>query len=599
MKYPRLISSLWVLVALQSARPAEPALQQISPSQRFTFVVLGDNRGDDTGEQPPSFFQVLKAVQAEAPALILDSGDMIYGRTFDSTRVRQQWRIYHQAIAGLRAALFHVPGNHDIWDESSGRIYRELWGKTYFAVDYGNSRFIGLDTESAGGQLGQQQVQWLEQQVETCPQRNLFFFMHRPLFPVDGGIGSSLDAYPAERDRVHNLFVRNREKVQGVFAGHEHIYNFQVRDGVPYYTSGGAGAPLYAPPELGGFHHFLLVHVDDNKVKVELKKVSAETRPLEKPKSVAPKQLLENWGSGLLWFAWDRTASVELTSEQASQGQRALRLNFDLEQYAWPVLVVAPVSPWDVNNWDSFSMDVYVPESLGAGVVVTPALQGATKHATHSTELKPGWNTVTASIPVASLSHREAGQINSLEWSLSTTGKRARKFVVFDNFQLRRRDSLNGGSAELLDGFERPLLWRVFDESVRAQTLTTNNPGSPHGLLVNLDFLACNRPAIFARLNPPWDLTKVKALLLDLKVAKGLPEDLSIILSLRANEVEYASRPVALRSGSNHVSFDLSGNWLPIEVRAAGEQVEFRLLSSNRTRAGSVVFEQLRAAGDS
>src|SRR5437588_11252745 len=107
MNYSRLMSSLWALVALQTARPAEPVLQQISPSQPFSFVVLGDNRGDDRGEQPPTFFQVLKAVQAEAPALILDSGDMVYGRTFDSTRVRQQWRIYRQANAGLRAPLFH------------------------------------------------------------------------------------------------------------------------------------------------------------------------------------------------------------------------------------------------------------------------------------------------------------------------------------------------------------------------------------------------------------------------------------------------------------------------------------------------------------
>ena len=539
--------------------------------------------------------------------------------------------------------MFHVPGNHDLWDEPSARIYRELWGKTYYAFNYGGARFIGLDTETANGQLGEEQFQWLEQQLESCTESNVFVFLHRPLFPVDGAIGSSLDDDPSERDRIHKLFVRHRKIIRGVFAGHEHLYSFQDRDGIPYYITGGGGAPLYMAPELGGFHHYLLVRVTGSQIGVELRKVCAPQRELQKARRVAPGQLLESWNEGLFWYAWDRTATLEITPERASHGRSALRLNFDLPQYAWPVLVLSPSSPLDLRDSESLSLDVYVPGGLTFPLSLSTSLQGATKHEAAPVPLKPGWNTVTTRLDAPWLPLSERRKVRTLEWSVSTgdgnvaqasspassgvpppeaeenqAGRpvnsqartpalrlitahdalHAQGYVLFDNFRAEHRNSNQASTPALSESRERPVLWRVFDETVRAETSPSGDASDGGGLLLQLDFSSCNRPVLFARLNPPWDLRKVKALVLELDASNSLPEDLTIGLAFRAKDVEFAASPLRLRAGKSEKKFELDANWLPEKIRTAVELVSFTLASTNRTGAGAIRFRQLRAAKD-
>jgi len=586
---------LLIISGLRASESTASRLSNIPPGQPFTFAVLGDNRGDDSGDQPAAFIEVLQAVRQAAPAFVLDSGDMIYGHTEDETKIRQEWRRYCEVIKTCPAPMFHVPGNHDIWDEASGGIYRELWGKTYYAFDYGNSRFIGLDTETADGHLGEEQLRWLEQQFERSTQRNVFVFLHRPLFPVDGGIGSSLDRFVAERDRVHKLFVTNRKVVRGVFAGHEHLYSFQRRDGLPYYISGGGGAPLYLAPELGGFHHFLLVRVRGDQVEVELNKVCAPMRRLEKPRLIARGELLESWTQGLFWYSWDRTTTIELTPEPARAGSRGLRVNFDLAQYAWPVLALSLAAPWDLSTRSALDLDVYVPDSAKGTFLLTPSLQGATKHEAQAARLNPGWNTIQAPLDGQWLPASERSNVTAVEWSLSAEALAGKGFVIFDNFRAVRGGGNHLVSTELLETWERPLLWRTFDETVHAEIVHSTKPVEEKGLRLHLNLSECNRPVLFALLNPPWDLTKVKALQLQVAVSDSFPDDVSLKLVFRAKDVDFASPSQKLRLGNSQMRFDLGGAWLPQKTRAAVEQVEFAVLSGSTNSAGTVLFERLSA----
>jgi hypothetical protein len=585
-------------VALPITSQGLPPLQNIPANQPFTFAVLGDNRGDDTGRQPPAFLEVLQAVDHEAPAFVLDSGDMIYGYTTNEAQVRDEWRIYRETIAQLHAPMFHVPGNHDIWDKTSARLYNELWGPAYYSFDYGNARFIGLDTETGDGRLGDEQLRWLTEQLETASQRIVFLFLHRPPFPVDGAIGSSLDTSPSERDGIHALFVQHRQAIRGVFAGHEHLYSFQERDGVPYYISGGGGAPLYMAPELGGFHHFLMIHVSGNRVQVELHKVGAAQSSRKAPKRVAAGELLETWDRGWLWYAWDRTATIELTADQASNGRRGLRFNFDLAQYAWPILALAPASPWDLRQSESVSLDVFVPKSMRGALSLTPTLEGTEKHEAPPVDLEPGWNTVTAQLDAPWLPSAERGNIRSLEWRLSAHQKEFRGYVVFDNLRARRRNANSTVRTEMLESWERPLLWRVFDETVSAEMGTAGDPGERQGLLLHLDFSECGRPVVFTQLNPPWNLTKVRALLLSVRAATPLPEDLAIELSFKGEEVEFRAPALPLRAGITQMRFDLEGDWLPQKVRVAAQQVAFMIVTTNRSLQSNITLQRLSAAAD-
>jgi Calcineurin-like phosphoesterase len=564
------------------------ALVNIPASEPFEFAVFGDNRGDDSGEQPPTFLQILRAIGKETPAFALDSGDMIYGHNLDPRVVREHWRLYERAVSRLSIPIFHVPGNHDIWSSTSSRIYQQLWGPPYFDFRYGNSLLIGLDTESARNQLDDAQFRWLENQLTSCTQSNVFLFMHSPLFPVDGAIGSSLDRYPAKRDQLHRLFVQHRNIIRAVFTGHEHLYTFQERDGVRYYTSGGAGAPLYTAPELGGFHHFLLVHVNGNEASVELKKVCAPTSPLKAARKIQAGELLEEWKKGLFWYAWDRSANIESVDETASEGQKALRLNFDLVQYSWPVLVLPLVSPQILRDYESLSLDVYVPKSLGAKMKITPAVHGLTKHESASIGLAPGWNTIVTHLDEAWLPRSERVKLEEIEWGLSGESEQANGYVIFDNLHGTRKVPNQAPVTEMIESWERPLLWRIFDETLAAET-------GPDGLVVHLNWVNYKRPALFARLNAPWDLSAVSALELQVQIPPSVPKGVSLQMTLRAHDTPFAGPSYALTPGSQTFRFPLNGNWLPQEARKAVDQIGFTMISDDRIGQVDIRFQRLAA----
>jgi hypothetical protein len=67
-------------------------------------------------------------------------------------------------------------------------------------------------------------------------------------------------------------------KVTAVFSGHEHMYIRKNVDGVNYIITGGGGAPLYAKDEDGGFHHFVHMTVDGNRVSGEVLDMNRKIR---------------------------------------------------------------------------------------------------------------------------------------------------------------------------------------------------------------------------------------------------------------------------------------------------------------------------------
>ena len=247
-----------------------------APDYDFSFAVFGDSR---PGNQ--HFSPVLEAIATEMGrqdiAFVLGTGDYIEGST-NADRLRHQWDGFFTGLAPLQAQreipVALAPGNHDIVGvRRNAEIYCEYFNKLYFSFDYRDCHFIILDTETIGseGRISGTQLRWLREDLEAASDSKFIFVaLHRPLFPVGPHTGSSLDAHPAERDALHALFVKHGVNV--VFAGHEHLYNHQEKDGIHYFITGGAGAPLYAPPERGGFYHYLLVTVDEDTFAVDVQR---------------------------------------------------------------------------------------------------------------------------------------------------------------------------------------------------------------------------------------------------------------------------------------------------------------------------------------
>jgi hypothetical protein len=180
---------------------------------------------------------------------------------------------------------FLTVGNHDANDLRSEKIYKEqvdLPGhELYYSFHAGNSLFIVLDTHLVGQEkrITGEQYQWLESVLRGSEQRHRFVFLHHPLYPDEEKgrhFGGSLDRYPDERNRLQALFVRH--KVTAVFAGHDHLYLRRTVDGVRHVITGGGGAPLYASDKDGGFHHYVLMTVDGDRVSGEVVDISGKIR---------------------------------------------------------------------------------------------------------------------------------------------------------------------------------------------------------------------------------------------------------------------------------------------------------------------------------
>jgi len=248
---------------------------------KLSFVVLGDNRAGDPACDTV-YAKLIAAAMERKPDLIMNTGDEI-----DRPGNVENWKRFHELSKSVAVPYFLTVGNHDIHPEVAGseETYRaqvDLPGnKLYYSFVAGNSLFVVLDSSVRGQEkkiTGEQYI-WLEKVLAASKERHRFIFVHHPLFPEAGAgkhSGNSLDRYKGERDRLHRLFVKY--KVTAVFAGHEHLYLRRSVDGVLYVITGGGGGPLYARDEEGGFHHYVRMTVDGDKMGGEVVDVNGKIR---------------------------------------------------------------------------------------------------------------------------------------------------------------------------------------------------------------------------------------------------------------------------------------------------------------------------------
>lgn len=262
--------------------PTVTAVPSPTPGQPWRFVILGDTRTQ--GLDPPEVTsQIVVQAAAAHPAMVLAVGDLINALNTPD-EVRQQWQNWRAVVAPLVAVdhgspwLLPTPGNHDVQSGSwAAALFTEafpelptngpagLERRTYL-VDYRGVRFISLDSErlEAMHLLDEAQLTWLETQLRNNPNHaKTIVFSHDPAYPIGPHIGSSLDVYPQVRDRFWALL--RQYGVTAYIAGHEHLYNHQVIDGVHQIIAGTSGSFVYAGSG-GEFYHYVVGEVSSTSL---------------------------------------------------------------------------------------------------------------------------------------------------------------------------------------------------------------------------------------------------------------------------------------------------------------------------------------------
>jgi len=230
------------------------------PGVDFTFAVVGDTQGS------PLFRTIIEEVNGVEPEFLIHLGDCVPISTVETIGS------FSAELEDLHVPFHITPGNHDVKGNSS-LFYREFGGGDYH-FEHSGVLFISLD--SSNQSISESQFSWLESILAGSGNRRKVVFTHVPSFnPLPGESHGFIDTGVAARLREMMEIYR----VDIVIAGHIHLFNHTRYETTEYIVSGGGGARLYAGPEDGGYHHYLLFHVDGDSIDFEVRRLEPPEEP--------------------------------------------------------------------------------------------------------------------------------------------------------------------------------------------------------------------------------------------------------------------------------------------------------------------------------
>lgn len=275
------------------------------------------------------------AQRASGPSpirFVLQSGDAVV-----NGRDAKQWNVSFTGLINRLTTeggvpYFLAPGNHDVTSaaelDNPGRkvglanylravgdlippdgATRRLNGYPTYAFGYGNTFVLAFDSNIAADSV---QFHWARAQLEGLDRKrftNIVAFYHHPSYS-SGPHGGAIVERPTAVVRENWMPLFRKHGVQLLVTGHEHLYEHWVeryrdaqgiRRRMDQLVTGGGGAPLYAyrgEPDLRAYlaasgadsarvdhlvrpgmergdnpYHFVVVHVDGNRISLELQSV--------------------------------------------------------------------------------------------------------------------------------------------------------------------------------------------------------------------------------------------------------------------------------------------------------------------------------------
>jgi predicted phosphodiesterase len=249
------------------------APQPVSPvPQRWYFAILGDRTGRGVEKV---YEEAWREIAASQPNFVVTVGDSIEGRNDASARA--EWETL-KPVWPKSLKVYQTPGNHDIWDDYSARLFTEETGDaTYYSFDEGNAHFIVLDN-SRTEDLSAGQLQYLEHDLEANRGKSpTLVFFHRAFWLIPLKLRATDFA-------LHRL-VR-KYGVCCVISGHGHQYQSVKQDGVQYLEVGSSGANLAGGIQFnaGWFYQYVYATVDGPRVSFEVRELRppfGESRVIE------------------------------------------------------------------------------------------------------------------------------------------------------------------------------------------------------------------------------------------------------------------------------------------------------------------------------
>ena len=243
----------------------------------FSFTVAGDNRpANNELPQPAVFQEILNSIKHENTSFFVNTGDIIMGNTQNPSILERQFSDYIAAISVLAIPMYVACGNHDVANSVSREFFEKFLKLSknpnfkpefFYSFKFEGINFIILDAYEPGnwGAVKGQELSWLESVLAKMKDEEVFIFVHPPVYSVlnPGCItdGSKHVAFSSKKNQDYIRELFKKFNVDGVFHGHEHLFNKQNIEGTEYIITGCSGAYPYVSQEKGGFYHFLRIDV--------------------------------------------------------------------------------------------------------------------------------------------------------------------------------------------------------------------------------------------------------------------------------------------------------------------------------------------------
>jgi acid phosphatase type 7 len=293
------------LVALQTCAQRDEAPEiKIAPKTNV-FFAFGDMRFTDSSRANVSDAKARRALvermagTLEKPDFVIITGDIVYDGDD-----KKDWDTFVNETKSFRdqhIRLLPVLGNHDVQGPSGQKnffehfeelkIYPQLKKQGWYSVDYGNSRFVMLDSQTTYAPETPQ-GEWLRSQLKRTPEDLdfLIIVLHHPLITHPVRVQTHPVAFPHDVEdaevRLKLLLEAFSQSHRGtkvlVISGHNHNYEHYLDKDITYIVTAGGGATPYKIrrqpkdfyPKEGTTYHYCKLMIQGHTLKGEMLKLN-------------------------------------------------------------------------------------------------------------------------------------------------------------------------------------------------------------------------------------------------------------------------------------------------------------------------------------
>ena len=331
------------------------------------------------------------------PQFVCFLGDLIWGLTrehgpnHDADSLRREWTVKlpreMKPLTDLDVPVFRIPGNHDTMTPVSETVWKEVFdeipqngpegqeGLTWFErrddlLIIGISVYamnMGSPFTMMGGRVD---CDWVDRVLtEHSDAKFKFVLGHSPVHPVNGYSSPKWGMLPEFGEPFWEVLAGHQ--VTAYLCSHVIAFDFQVHDGVPQITTGGAGTssgPGGCMPAPDEYHHCVQLAVDDIGLRGQVLDTDGTAR--EEFQWPLPEDGIMKWS-----FRSDslppKPSRVLLSGQSGKEAYPRIRVSLDGYQ---PRLNVTLYDPADVYpcSWHGPEIDIRHPFELT--VAIDPAM---------------------------------------------------------------------------------------------------------------------------------------------------------------------------------------------------------------------------------